>query len=85
MLQFLPAEPDRYYELQNAGFQLAFRDTVVGDSLFRLAKKRLANGKPEIARDLLRTHVSVLPERAPTNLTEERILSINSLEDLIGK
>lgn len=84
MLEFLPTDPDTYYELQNAGILLGFRDTMVGDSLFRLAKKRLIAGQPEAAQELLRKHVSVLPAQAPTNLTEERIRSINTLEDLIG-
>ncbi len=83
MLKCLPPDPDDYYELQNGGMQLSFRDTIVGDSLFRLAKLRLREGKPEEARRLLRQHVSVLPEGFPTNLTEERIQTINKLSDLV--
>ncbi len=83
MLTCLPAEPDDYYELQNAGMQLAFRDTIVGDSLFRLAKLRLQDEQPEQAQQLLRKHVSVLPDNVPTNLTEERIRSIRTLSDLV--
>jgi len=82
MLKCLPADPDTYYELQNGGMQLSFRDTIVGDSLFRLAKLRLKDGKPEEARELLRQHVAVLPEGFPTNLTEERIQSVSKLSDL---
>lgn len=85
MLQYLPDEPEDYYELGNARFQLKFRDSVVGDSLFRLAKARLTNGEANEARKLLRLHVSILPEHMPTNLSEERISSINTLDDLIGK
>ncbi|MFY9253902.1 MAG: alpha/beta hydrolase [Fuerstiella sp.] len=85
MLKYLPQKPDDYYELGNARFQLKFRDSVVGDSLFRLAKARLLVGDSEAARRLLRMHMSVLPEHVPTNLTEERIASIQTLEDLIGK
>ncbi|MDG1898166.1 MAG: hypothetical protein P8J37_24960 [Fuerstiella sp.] len=84
MLTCLPVEPDDYYELQNAGMQLAFRDTVVGDSLFRLAKLRLQNGQPRQAQQLLRKHVSVLPDNVPTSLTEERIQSIRTLTDLVA-
>ncbi len=83
MLSCLPTDPDDYYELQNAGMQLTFRDTVVGDSLFRLAKLRLQDGQPEQAQQLLRKHVSVLPDSVPTNLTEERIRSIRTLADLV--
>lgn len=82
MLEFLPKQPDKYYELQDAGLLLTFRDTVVGDSLYRLATKRLQNNQPELARELLRKHVSVLPPDMATNLTEERIQSINTAADL---
>ena len=85
MLKYLPQKPDDYYELGNARFQLKFRDSVVGDSLFRLAKARLLVGDSEAARRLLRMHMSVLPEHVPTNMTEGRIASIQTLEDLIGK
>jgi uncharacterized protein len=84
MLSCLPADPDDYYELQNAGMQLTFRDTVVGDSLFRLAKLRLQDGQPEQAQQLLREHVSVLPDGVTSNLTEERIRSIRTLTDLVA-
>ena len=84
MLSCLPPDPDDYYELQNAGMQLTFRDTVVGDSLFRLAKLRLQDGQLEQARQLLREHVSVLPGRVTSNLTEERIRSISTLTDLVS-
>jgi len=83
MLQYLPDEPEDYYELGNARFQLKFRDSVVGDSLFRLAKSRLTNGEANEARKLLRLHVSILPEHVPTNLSAENISSINTLNDLI--
>ncbi len=83
MLSCLPADPDDYYELQNAGMQLTFRDNLIGDSLFRLAKLRLQDGQPEQAQQLLREHVSVLPDGVHSSLTEERIRSIRTLADLV--
>lgn len=49
MLSCLPPNLDDYYDLQNAGLQLMFRDTAVSDSLFRLAKLRLQDGQSERA------------------------------------
>ena len=85
MLQYLPDKPEDYYELGNARFQLTFRDSVVGDSLFRLAKARLSNGQINEARKLLRLHISFLPEHVSTDLNEEKISTINTLNDLTGK
>ncbi len=85
MLQYLPTKPDEYYELGNARFQLMFRDSVVGDTLFRLARSRLSVGQVEEAKGLLRLHVSVLPSHVPTNLTEERISAMNKLDDLVSE
>lgn len=82
MMKFLPEDPDAYYELRDADLQLTFRDVVVGDSLFRLAKNRLRDGRVQEARDLLQKHVSVLPAEIPTNLTEQRIQSIMTPDDL---
>lgn len=82
MVAYLPADPDQYYEMGNARIDIGFRDSVVGDALYRLARHRLRLGRVEEARDLLRRHVKVLPPFVRTDLTPERIASINSLEDL---
>lgn len=85
MLEYLPDDPDGYYEIGNARFHLKFRDSVVAHSLYELAKARLVAGEPAQARELLRQHVATLPDWAGTNLTEERIASIKSLADLQKK
>ncbi len=82
MLDYLPPDPDRYYELGNARIDIGFRDAVVGDALFRLARHRLRHQKIDDARRLLQLHVQVLPPFVKTNLTPERIASISKLEDL---
>ena len=84
MLQYLPDDPDSYYEIGNARFQLKLRDAVIADALFNLAKQRLASGRIDEARQLLTQHVSVLPASVSTNLNNERIASIQDLEDLVG-
>lgn len=82
MLSYMPSDPDRYYELGNARIEIGFRDAVVGDALFRLARHRLRNQRIEEARQFLHLHVRVLPPFVKTNLTPERIASISKLEDL---
>lgn len=82
MLQYMPSDPDRYYELGNARIEIGFRDAVVGDALFRLARHRLKHQRIEEAQRLLQLHVRVLPPFEKTNLTPERIASISKLEDL---
>jgi len=85
MLEYLPEDPDGYYEIGNARFHLKFRDSVVAHSLYELAKARLVAGRPSEAQELLRQHVATLPDWFGTNLTEERISSIESLDDLRKK
>lgn len=82
MLAYLPADLDQYYEMGNARIDIGFRDSVVGDALYRLARHRLRRGRAEEARELLKRHVQVLPPFVPTSLTPERIASITSLEEL---
>ena len=85
MLPYFPKSTDdydRYYELGNARFDLGFKDSAVGDALFRLAKHELREGNVDAARAFLRQHVSVLPVGVPTNLTEERINSVSTLSDI---
>ncbi|MEP3480436.1 MAG: alpha/beta fold hydrolase [Fuerstiella sp.] len=84
MLKLLPENRDEYFELGNASFQYRFRDAVVADALFRLARIRLRNGNQNAARQLLRLHVQLLPSNANTDLTEQRIASISTVTDLDG-
>ena len=84
MLKYCPQNVITHYELGNARIELGFADSAVGDALYRLAKARLAAGRVEEARDLLRYHLQVLPNGVPTNLTEQRIQSIKSLNDLLS-
>ncbi len=82
MLKYCPDEVGSYYELGNARIELGFSDSVVGDALFQLAASRLQQGRVQEAQDLLRYHLRVLPGFVDTNLTEERILSISTPNDL---
>lgn len=85
MLPLLPLDQENYFELGNASFQHQFRDAVIGDTLFRLARIRLREGQTEAAQELLRRHVRLLPKQITTNLTEERICSIMAVDDLDGR
>ncbi|MEZ6061859.1 MAG: alpha/beta hydrolase [Planctomycetaceae bacterium] len=82
MLAYCPPDPDDYYELGNARIDLGFRDVAVARALYRLAEQRLANGRVEEGRDLLRRYLQVLPEWNRTTLNEERISKISTVADL---
>lgn len=82
MLPLLPRDNESYFELGNASFQHKFRDAVIGDALYRVARIRLRRGETQLARDLLRLHVQLLPANVKTNLTEDRIRSILTEDDL---
>lgn len=84
MLTLLPKNRDQYFELGNASFQYQFRDAVIADALFRLARIRLRDGQADMARQLLRLHVQLLPQKVATNFTEDRIASISTVIDLDG-
>lgn len=84
MLTLLPQDKEDYFELGNASFQYQFRDAVISDAIFRLARLRLRDGRVDAARQLLRLHVLLLPAKVKTNLTEERIALISSPGDLDG-
>jgi ribosomal protein L16/L10AE len=82
MLKYLPPDPNQYYEMGNARLEIGFRDSVVGDALYRLARHRLRHGRVEEARESLNRYVQVLPSFVKTNLTPERIASMKTLEEL---
>lgn len=84
MLELLPDNRDEYFELGNASFQYRFRDAVIADALFRLARIRLRDGQKNAARQLLKLHVQLLPSGAKSNLTGERIAAISTVTDLDG-
>lgn len=84
MLELLPKNPDDYFELGNASFQYQFRDAVISDALFRLARIRLRDGDVDEGRKLLKLHVQLLPAKVSTKLTPGRIALISTVADLDG-
>ncbi|MEZ6123009.1 MAG: alpha/beta hydrolase [Planctomycetaceae bacterium] len=79
-----PENPRMCYEAGNASFLCSFADSAVGDALYRLARQRLQEDRPDEARQLLRQHVQILPAHVQTSLTEDRIESIQTVRDLDG-
>ncbi len=58
-LQYLPEQPTRYFQLENAGFQLQLQDGLLQQSIILLAKRRFDDGQVDESRRLLRIAVSV--------------------------
>lgn len=59
MLQYLPDEPDRYYQLDNAGFQLKLVDHAIARCLTCLARQQLSDGQLNDACSTLRRAIQL--------------------------
>lgn len=75
-LQYLPEEPARYFQLENAGFQLHLQDGKLQQSIILLAKKRFDDKCLDESKALLRTAISVdrkswLKDEAVDRLTQD--------------
>ena len=75
-LQYLPEDPAKYFQLENAGFQLKLQDGLLQQSIVLLAKKRFDDKRLEESKTLLRTALSVgwkswLKNEAVDRLTQD--------------
>jgi uncharacterized protein len=59
MLQYLPDDPDKYYQLDNAGFQLKLVDHAIARCLTCLARKQFSDGQLNDACSTLRRAIQV--------------------------
>jgi pimeloyl-ACP methyl ester carboxylesterase len=62
---FIPSEPDKYFELDNASFELQLRDERLAGCLILQAKLRYESGQLEAARELLAKAYSVSNQQWP--------------------
>lgn len=65
MLQYLPDDPDKYYQLDNAGFQLKLQDHAIARCLTCLAKRQFSDGKLDEACSTLRRAIQVAHPMSP--------------------
>ncbi|MCA9193389.1 MAG: alpha/beta hydrolase [Planctomycetales bacterium] len=74
LLPFLPENPDSYYQLENASFQLQLRDERLAGAILLLSKFKYHQGELDQAKQLLRIASSI------TNQTWPKIESIEKLK-----
>jgi pimeloyl-ACP methyl ester carboxylesterase len=65
MLQYLPDDPEKYYQLDNAGFQLKLQDHAIARCLTRLARNQFSEGNLDEACATLRRAIQVAHPMSP--------------------
>jgi pimeloyl-ACP methyl ester carboxylesterase len=83
MLQYMPDDPDKYYQLDNAGFQLKLEDPAIAHCLTCLARKQFGDGKLAEASATLRRAVQVAHPKSPLKSARFDSLTAESDFDVI--
>ena len=83
MLKYMPDDPDKYYQLDNAGFQLKLEDPAIAHCLTCLARKQFGDGQLHEASATLRRAVQVAHPKSPLKAADIDSLTAESDFDLI--
>ncbi len=83
MLQYLPDDPDRYYQLDNAGFQLKLVDHSIARCLTCLARKQFSDGELPDACSTLRRAIQVAHPMSPLKSANVDLLTAESDFDVV--
>lgn len=83
MLQYLPDDPDKYYQLDNAGFQLKLQDQAIARCLTCLAKKQFSDGNLTDACSTLRRAIQVAHPMSPLKSANVDSLTAESDFDVV--
>ncbi len=83
MLEYMPDDPDRYYQLDNAGFQLKLEDPAIAHCLTCLARRQFSDGKLNDATATLRLAAQVAHPKSPLKVADIDSLSAESDFELI--
>ena len=83
MLHYMPDNPDKYYQLDNAGFQLRLEDPAIAHCLTCLARKQFGEGKLDEASATLRRAVQVAHPKSPLKMADIDALTAESDFDVI--
>ncbi len=83
MLQYMPDNPDKYYQLDNAGFELRLKDPAIAHCLTCLARKQFTDGNLNEACATLRRAVQVAHPRSPLKTADIDALTAESDFDVI--
>ena len=79
----MPENPDKYYQLDNAGFELRLVDPVIAHCLTCLARKQFTDGNLNEACATLRRAVQVAHPRSPLKTADIDALTAESDFDVI--
>jgi uncharacterized protein len=84
-VQFMPDEPEAYYQLDNAGFELGLTDPLLARTMTWLARRRLEEGQFEDSKRLLSMYLRIKPATVDAVVTEGHINAIDdaTLPDLL--
>lgn len=83
MLHYLPDEPDKYYQLDNAGFQLKLVDHSIARCLTCLARKQFSDGQLNDACSTLRRAIQVAHPMSPLKSANVDSLTAESDFDVV--
>ncbi len=83
MLQYLPDEPDSYYQLDNAGFQLKLVDHAIARCLTSLARQQFSEGQLTDASSTLRRAIQVAHPMSPLKSADVDSLTAESDFDAV--
>jgi hypothetical protein len=67
---FLPEDPETYYQLDNAAFELGLIDPFLARSLTWLARQKLEDGDHEECRRLLNLYLRIRPDSSDPVVTQ---------------
>ncbi|MBL8816162.1 MAG: alpha/beta hydrolase [Planctomyces sp.] len=85
MLAYLPEDPAKYFELNNAEFFLGFVDFQVSRALVFLSRHKIKTGDTPGSRALMKTWYHVrFPGEGRAGLSLEQIDKISSIQDIEG-
>ena len=83
MLQYLPDDPDRYYQLDNAGFQLKLVDHAIARCLTCLARQQFSDGQLTDACSTLRRAIELDHPMSPLKFANVDSLTAESDFDAV--
>jgi hypothetical protein len=76
-VSFLPDDPETYYQLDNAAFELGLIDPFLARSLTWLARQKLEDGEHEECRRLLNMYLRIRPDSSDPVVTQGHINAID--------
>ena len=83
MLAYMPQDPEKYYQLDNAGFQVKLEDPCIARCLTCLARKQFSDGLMHDARSTLHLAVRVALPQSPLKTADVDALTAGGDFDML--